>query len=82
VDYCHQHNLVNPDTAGAERRFGIRVTLPPNDTIRKILGNDWEKLHWYPSEAERDQAFEKMAARVGYFRDTDSPSQILEKLVR
>lgn len=82
MDYCHQHNLVNPDAAGAERRFGIRVTLPPNDTIRKILGNDWEKLHWYPSEAERDQAFEKMAARHGYYRDTDSPSQILEKLVR
>ena len=82
MDYCHQHNLVNPDAAGADRRFGIRVTLPPNDTIRKILGNDWEKLHWYPSEAERDQAFEKMAARHGYYRDTDSPSQILEKLVR
>jgi len=82
VDYCHQHNLVDPATAGADRRFGIRVTLPPNDTIRKILGNDCEKLHWYPSEAERDQAFEKMAARHGYYRDTDSPSQILEKLVR
>ena len=82
MDYCHQHNLVEPATAGADRRFGIRVTLPPNDTIRKILGNSWEKLHWYPSEAERDQAFEKMAARHGYYRDTDSPSQILEKLVR
>jgi hypothetical protein len=82
VDYCHQHNLVDPAAAGADRRFGIRVTLPPNDTIRKILGDDWEKLHWYPSEAERDQAFEKMAARHGYYRDTDSPSQILEKLLR
>ena len=82
MDYCHQHNLVDPVTAGADRRFGIRVTLPPNDTIRKILGNDWEKLHWYPSEAERDQAFEKMATRHGYYRNTDSPSQILEKLVR
>ena len=82
MDYCHQHNLVDPATAGADRRFGIRVTLPPTDTIRKILGNDWEKLHWYPSEAERDQAFEKMAARHGYYRDTDSPSQVLEKLVR
>lgn len=82
MDYCHQHNLVDPARAGADRRFGIRVTLPPNDTIRKILGNDWEKLHWYPSEAERDQAFEKMAVRHGYYRDTDSPSQILEKLVR
>ena len=82
MDYCHQHNLVDPATAGADRRFGIRVTLPHNDTIRKILGNDWEKLHWYPSEAERDQAFDKMSARHGYYRDTDSPSQILEKLVR
>jgi len=82
VDYCHQHNLVDPDMAGAERRFGIRVTLPPSDTIRKILGNDWEKLHWYTSEEERDLAFEKMAKRHGYYRDTDSPSQILEKLVR
>ncbi len=82
MDYCHQHNLVDPATAGADRRFGIRVTLPPNDTIRKILGNDWEKLHWYPSETERDQAFEKMATRHGYYRNTDSPSQILEKLVR
>ncbi len=82
MDYCHQHNLVDPATAGADRRFGIRVTLPPNDTIRKILGNDWEKLHWYPSETERDQAFEKMATRHGYYRNTDSPSQVLEKLVR
>lgn len=82
LDYCHQHNLVDPATAGADRRFGIRVTLPPNDTIRKILGNDWEKLHWYPSEAERDLAFEKMAVRHGYYRDTDSPSQVLKKLVR
>ena len=82
MDYCHQHNLVDPGTAGAERCFGIRVTLPLNDTLRKIVGGDWEKLHWYPSEAERDLAFEKMVTRHGYYRDTDSPSQILEKLVR
>ncbi len=82
MDYCHQHNLVDPGTAGAERRFGIRVTLPPNDTIRKIIGNDWEKLHWYTNETERDLAFQKMAKRHGYYRDTDSPSQVLEKLVR
>jgi hypothetical protein len=48
VDFCHRHNLVNPDTATAERRFGIRVSLPPGDTLRKILGEDWEQLHWYP----------------------------------
>ena len=31
---------------------------------------------------ERDQAFEQMAARHGYYRKTDSPTQILEKIVR
>jgi len=82
MDFCHQHNLVDPATAGAERRFGIRVTLPANDTLRKILGNDWERLHWFPNEDERDRAFENMARRHGYYRNTDSPTQVLEKIVR
>ena len=82
MDYCHQHNLVDPSTAGRERRFGIRVTLPAGDTMRGILGDDWERLHWYPTEAERDAAFDNMAIRHGYYRKTDSPTQVLEKIVR
>ncbi|MDX1506838.1 MAG: hypothetical protein R3358_01070 [Woeseiaceae bacterium] len=82
MDYCHLHNLVEPDKALRERRFGIRVTLPPGDTLRNILGDDWERLHWYPSEEQRDAAFDKMAKRHGYYRNTDSPTQVLEKIVR
>jgi len=82
VDFHHQHNLVDPDSALAERKFGIRVTLPAGDTMRKVLGNDWERLHWFSSERERDQAFDNMATRHGYYRDTDTPTQILEKIVR
>ncbi|HNP65430.1 MAG TPA: hypothetical protein PKH39_15955 [Woeseiaceae bacterium] len=82
MDYCHQHNLVDPSVAGRERRFGIRVTLPATDTLRKVLGDDWERLHWYASEQERDKAFEKMATRHGYYRTTDSPTQVLEKISR
>ena len=82
MDYCHSHNLVDPALAGAERRYGIRVTLPPGDTLRKILGDDWERLHWYASEAERDRAFEQMATRHGYYRKTDTPTQVLEKIIR
>ncbi len=82
MDYCHPHNLVDPSAANQERRFGIRVTLPPADTLRNVLGDDWERLHWYPSEDERDRAFDDMAARHGYYRTTDSPTQILEKIVR
>ncbi len=82
MDFCHQHNLVEPEKAGQERKFGIRVTLPPGDTLRNVLGDDWERLHWFPSEKERDAAFENMAERHGYYRKTDSPTQILEKVSR
>lgn len=82
MDFCHKHNLVDPETAGAERRFGIRVTLPRGDTLARLLGDDWEMLHWYASETERDAAFEQMAERHGYYRQTDNPTQVLEKIVR
>ncbi len=82
VDYCHQHNLVAPEDAGRERTFGIRVTLPADDTLRKIVGDDWEQLHWYATEEERDAAFDNMAERHGYYRKTDSPTQVLEKVTR
>ena len=82
MDYCHQHNLVEPENAGREQNFGIRVTLPANDTMRKVIGDNWERVHWYASEAERDAAFERMAVRHGYYRKTDSPTQVLEKISR
>lgn len=82
MDFCHQHNLVDPESAGRERLYGIRVTLPVGDTLRNVVGNDWERLHWYPTEAERDAAFESMAIRHGYYRETDSPTQVLDKVSR
>lgn len=82
MDFCHQHNLVDPKSAGRERNFGIRVTLPATDTLRKVLGDHWERLHWYASEAERDAAFDDMATRHGFYRKTDSPTQVLEKISR
>ena len=82
MDYCHQHNLIEPDPAGAERRFGIRVSLPAGDTLANILGDDWERLHWFATEQERDDAFDNMALRHGYYRNTDTPTQVLEKIIR
>lgn len=82
MSYCHQHNLVDPASAGQTRSFGIRVTLPPGDTLRKILGDDWERKLWYATAAERDAEFERMAVRHGYYRKTDAPTQVLEKIER
>jgi hypothetical protein len=82
LDYCHRHNLVDPGNAGADRRFGIRVTLPATDTFRTVIGDDWERFHWYATESERDRAYEAMARRHGYYRKSDSPAQVLEKVER
>jgi hypothetical protein len=83
MEYVHRHNLVKPDAAiPKERRYGIRVTLPPDDTFKRLLGQDWEQLHWYATEDERDEAFKHMAIRHGFYRTTDTPTQILEKIVR
>ena len=82
MSYCHSHNLVDPGEAGAERRFGIRITLPSTDTFRTVIGDEWERFHWYATESERDKAYESMALRHGYYRKTDAPAQVLEKVDR
>ena len=82
MDFCHQHNLVDPSKAGVDRPFGIRVSLPAQDSLNRLLGEDWETFHWYATEAERDAAFGEMAKRHGYYRVSDSPSQVLEKIAR
>lgn len=82
MTYCHPHNLVAPDTAGKKRNHGIRVTLPDGDMMTKILGDNWERLLWYPSEADRDAAYTDMGTRHGYSRNTDTPTQVLEKITR
>jgi hypothetical protein len=82
MSYCHRHNLVDPGNAEADRRYGIRVTLPASDTFRTVIGDDWERFHWYATESDRDGAYESMARRHGYYRKTDSPAQVLEKVER
>jgi len=82
MSYCHRHNLVDPGDAAGDRHFGIRVTLPASDTFRTVIGDDWERFHWYATESERNRAYESMAQRHGYYRKTDSPAQVLEKVER
>ena len=82
MKFCHRHNLVDDAEVDAEHRFGIRVTLPSGDTFRNIIGDDWERVHWFADAAERDRTFEEMAERHGYYRKTDTPTQVLEKIER
>jgi hypothetical protein len=73
------HNLRSPPVE-KPRPFGIRVSLPPGDTFRTLLGDDWQRLHWYSSAAERDAAMAEMSRRHEYSRPHDRPSLVFEKI--
>ena len=62
------------------RPYGVRVSLPPGDPFRKLLGPEWHRLHWYPSPEERDAALAEMSRRHQYSRATDKPSLVFEKV--
>ena len=60
--------------------FGVRVSLPVGDPLRKLLGPQWHRLHWYATPHERDAAIAEMSRRHEYSRATDIPSLIFEKI--
>lgn len=64
------------------KRFGIRVTLTRDNPMRlpHLLGEDWEAVHWYDSESERDRALVDMSRRLPNYREGDDPAQILTKI--
>jgi hypothetical protein len=75
---CHEHNLRTPPPAA--RPWGIRVSLVPGDPFARLVGDDWQKLHWFAAERERDAALADMASRHLYSRRGDEPAVRLEKI--
>jgi hypothetical protein len=60
--------------------FGVRISLPVGDPMRKLLGPQWHRLHWYATPEERDMAIAEMSRRHEYSRATDVPSLMFEKV--
>lgn len=75
---CHDHNLRAP--LPESRPFGIRVRLRKGDPISNLLGDAWEKQHWFATRAERDEALEQMSGRYVYFRPGDRPTLDFERV--
>jgi hypothetical protein len=75
---CHAHNLAHP--VHSSGRFGIRVRLRNTDPFRKLLGDDWDKEHWFDTESERDAALVEMSGRYLYFRPGDEPALVFDKI--
>jgi len=65
-----------------ERRFGIRVTAPAQEFFSRLVGSEWQVVHWYETRAERDAALQEMASRHRYSRIGDLPTQVLTPIER
>ena len=58
------------------RRYGIVVTMPPNDPLSAphLLGEEWSGTRWFDSAEARDTALEAMRRQPRYYRYGDRPS--------
>jgi hypothetical protein len=81
VSIANEHNL-HGGPVPAVRPFGIRVKLKAQDPFRLLLGQDWQKLHWYPTARERDSALADMSRRHEFSRIGDEPAVLFEKIER
>jgi len=81
MSIANEHNL-HRGPAAASRPYGIRVLLPPGDPFRRLLGEDWQRLHWFATARERDVALADMSRRHEYSRVGDSPALRFERVER
>lgn len=77
----HAHNVIS-ERADQGARFGLRLSLPADDTFAEILGAAWKKERWYRSEAERDRAIHELRKQHPYYRQGDRPTLEIVKINR
>ncbi len=75
---CHEHNLAHAQPT--QQSFGIRVRLRRTDPFRNLVGEAWQKEHWFATASERDQTLTEMSGRYVYFRPGDQPALVFEKI--
>jgi hypothetical protein len=80
MSISHEHNLRAP--LPEKRPYGIRVRMRRSDPLRSLLGDGWQKEHWFATAAERDRALAEMSGHYVYFRPGDAPSLEYEKVER
>jgi len=81
MEICHDHNLAR-EVGKEPGKYGIRLSLPANDTFASVLGEEWEKYHWYVSPGEREAALAEMSRQHQYSRQGDKPTFIYQKVER
>jgi hypothetical protein len=80
MNISNEHNLNHP--MPTDRPYGVRIGLKAGDPFAKLVGDDWQKLHWFATERERDDALADMSRRYPTFRIGDEPALRFEKIER
>jgi predicted Ser/Thr protein kinase len=81
MDICHPHNRLSGRPAGPAN-FGIRLSLPPGDPMRGLLGDDWAEFQWFDSEEAREAKLRQLKEQFVYYRRGDRPTFVLERVQR
>jgi hypothetical protein len=76
---CQPHNLRRLVGVGP-KPYGVRVSLRPGDPFRKLMGAEWNRMHWFATAAERDATLQEMSRKHEYSRAGDKPALLFEKV--
>ena len=79
MEVCHRHNR-RAGLGGHSRRFGLRLSLPPEDPLRKVLGEDWHQYPWFDTEDARERKLEELFGPFAYYRKGDRPTFTVERI--
>ena len=65
-------------------QYGIKITLTENNPMRlpHLLGEDWQSVHWFDTEQERDRALSEMSRQLPNYRTGDNIAQVFTKIER
>lgn len=81
TDTCHEHNRSRPVPTGP-RTWGLRLSLPGQDPMRRLLGEDWQEYQWFASERAREAKLAQLERQFVHYRQGDVPSFVLERVNR
>ena len=64
------------------KKYGIRITLTEGNPMRlpHLLGDDWESVRWYETEAERESAMADLSRRLPNYRQGDEIAQVFTRI--
>lgn len=79
TDTCHEHNRSRPVPSGP-RAWGLRLSLPEHDPLRRLLGDDWQEYQWFASEQAREAKLAQLERQFIHYRQGDIPSFVLERV--